>query len=204
MSTFQRARTDEQRTARQAEIVAAARAMLTELPLTEITLNALSRRVGLAASNVLRYYESREAILLELVHLETASWLDAFEALLAKADQTVEGTADAYARSLAANPLFCELISAQALVLERKISAETAIAFKRESSADLQRLTDLLIDAVPELGDQEVVSRLAARSTLLAGALWAQARVTPDVDFTEAIRDTFHTLLIGTIARLAG
>jgi AcrR family transcriptional regulator len=41
--------------------------MLTEMPVAQITLNELSRRVGLAKSNVLRYFESREAVLLELL-----------------------------------------------------------------------------------------------------------------------------------------
>jgi AcrR family transcriptional regulator len=44
-----------------------AAAMLTEMPVAQITLNELSRRVGLAKSNVLRYFESREAVLLELL-----------------------------------------------------------------------------------------------------------------------------------------
>jgi AcrR family transcriptional regulator len=35
--------------------------MLTEMPVAQTTLDELSRRVGLAKSNVLRYFESREA-----------------------------------------------------------------------------------------------------------------------------------------------
>ena len=41
--------------------------MLAEMPVAEVTLNELSRRAGLAKSNVLRYFESREAVLLELL-----------------------------------------------------------------------------------------------------------------------------------------
>ena len=33
--------------------------MLAEMPVSELTLNELSRRAGLAKSNVLRYFESR-------------------------------------------------------------------------------------------------------------------------------------------------
>jgi hypothetical protein len=43
-----------------------AAAMLREMPVAELSLNELSRRVGLAKSNVLRYFETREAVLLEL------------------------------------------------------------------------------------------------------------------------------------------
>src|SRR5262249_49612259 len=111
--------------------------------------------------------------------------------------------------SLVAHPLFCELVSAQALVLERKISAETAIAFKRTSLADLDRLAGLLVLAVPELADKDP-ARLASRCTLLAGALWAQTRATESLpaelaaaheDFAAAVCDTFEALVVGTISR---
>ena len=49
--------------------------MLEEMPVAEVSLNELSRRVGLAKSNVLRYFESREAVLLELLLDFLGSWL---------------------------------------------------------------------------------------------------------------------------------
>lgn len=59
--TFQRARSEEQREGRRRAILDTAAAMLTEMPVADLSLNELSRRVGLAKSNVLRYFESREA-----------------------------------------------------------------------------------------------------------------------------------------------
>ena len=50
--------------------------MLAEMPVAELSLNELSRRVGLAKSNVLRYFESREAVLLELLDAAWRDWLD--------------------------------------------------------------------------------------------------------------------------------
>ena len=64
-TTFQRARSDEQRALRSQAILDTAAAMLHEMPVADISLNELSRRVGLAKSNVLRYFDSREAVLLE-------------------------------------------------------------------------------------------------------------------------------------------
>jgi AcrR family transcriptional regulator len=74
--TFQRARSAEQREIRRQAILDTAAAMLLEMPVAELSLNALSRRVGLAKSNVLRYFESREAVLLELLDRATKQWLD--------------------------------------------------------------------------------------------------------------------------------
>ena len=78
-ATFQRARRPEQREARRQAILDVAEAMLAQDPTAEISLREISRRVGLATSNVLRYFESREAIFLELLAGESTSWLDALE-----------------------------------------------------------------------------------------------------------------------------
>ena len=50
--------------------------MLTEKGVGQISLRELSDRVGLAKSNVLRYFDSREAIFLELLDEECLSWLE--------------------------------------------------------------------------------------------------------------------------------
>src|ERR1039458_6505439 len=83
MTTFQRARSEEQRKVRRRAILDAAAAMLAHTPVAQVTLNELSRRVGLAKSNVLRYFESREAVLLELLHSAWQEWLTQMEADLA-------------------------------------------------------------------------------------------------------------------------
>src|SRR5256884_6007587 len=71
---FQRARSDEQREIRRQAILRVAADMVAEMPVAELSLNELSRRVGLAKSNVLRYFESREAVLLELLDSAWRDW----------------------------------------------------------------------------------------------------------------------------------
>ena len=78
---FQRARTEEQREHRRRVLLETAAAMLAEMPVATLSLNELSRRAGLAKSNVLRYFESREAILLELLDSEAAAWVSDLEAM---------------------------------------------------------------------------------------------------------------------------
>src|SRR5881227_1438028 len=114
MVMFQRARSEEQREARRQAILAAAAAMLTEMPVADVTLNELSRRSGLAKSNVLRYFESREAVLLELLD---AAWQDWLGRLAAALDDSVDAAApvpgryprvaEAVAASLVDDRLFC-------------------------------------------------------------------------------------------------
>ena len=81
--TFQRARTEEQREIRRRAILDAASAMLDEMPVAAVTLNELSRRVGLAKSNVLHYFESGDAGRLELLGSELSAWVDALTAAAA-------------------------------------------------------------------------------------------------------------------------
>src|ERR1700759_3115651 len=82
MTTFKRARNEEQRTERRRMILDTAAAMLSEMSVAQVSLNELSRRVGLAKSNVLRYFESREAVLLELLDARSREWLEYLAAAL--------------------------------------------------------------------------------------------------------------------------
>ncbi|CAM5259819.1 TetR/AcrR family transcriptional regulator OS=Streptomyces tendae OX=1932 GN=F3L20_19655 PE=4 SV=1 [Streptomyces tendae] len=81
MTNFQRARSEEQREVRRQAILDTTAAMLEEMPIGAISLNELSRRV-LAKSNVLRYFESREAILLELLDRAWRQWVADLPALV--------------------------------------------------------------------------------------------------------------------------
>jgi AcrR family transcriptional regulator len=144
----------------------------------EVTLNELSRRAGLAKSNVLRYFESREAVLLELLDSAWQDWLVRLDQDLAGAvDPAAPVTercgqlATAVAASLASRPMLCDLISAQAAVLERNVSPQVAAQYKRASMAAIAALGGLMLRCVPELGDPDAV-KLAGVTIMTAGALW--------------------------------
>ncbi len=219
--TFQRARTAGQRAERAGAILAAARSILEEMPVHEITLNGIARRSGFAPSNVLRYFDSREAVLLALVSSETEAWLDDLTALpLPEGGSLVDrcrSAAGDIARTMEAHPRFCDLVSVQVAVLERNVSSETALAFKSESVEQLQRLADWQETVIPELAGNplQVSLRLATRTVLIAGALWAQSRPAPDVaakladhskllrmqaPFVRGTEETLSLLLFGAVS----
>src|SRR6202451_3286131 len=187
MAVFQRARSEEQREARRRAILGAATAMLAEMPVAEVTLNELSRRAGLAKSNVLRYFESRETVLLELLDSAWQDWLAVLDRDLAGAAGAGDSTAASgtmgtaaeradrvalvVAASLAARPMLCDLISAQAAVLERNVSPQVAAQYKRASIAGITALGGMMLRCVPELGELDAV-KLAGATVMTAGALW--------------------------------
>lgn len=134
--------------------------MLAEMSVADVSLNELSRRVGLAKSNVLRYFESREAVLLELLAAAWQEWLDALRAdppgTGGPVSERGERLADALAASLAARPVLCDLLGAQAAVLERNVSPVLAARYKRTATADVGALGAFVGGAVPELGADAV------------------------------------------------
>jgi AcrR family transcriptional regulator len=222
VTTFQRARSEEQREVRRRAILDAAAAMLAEMPVAEITLNELSRRAGLAKSNVLRYFESREAVLLELLDSAWQEWLaDLEEELSTAVDANTSSIergdqlAAALATSLASQPVLCDLIGAQAAVLERNVSPQVAAEHKRAALASVAALGHLALGCVGELGEHDSV-RLAGAAMMVTGALWPHtqpsaamlaayqadpALAAMRLEFTATMREVLEVLIAGLLAR---
>jgi AcrR family transcriptional regulator len=221
MNTFQRARSEEQREIRRRAILDTAAAMLDEMPVSAVSLNELSRRVGLAKSNVLRYFESREAVLLELLDHAWKQWTaDLPDRLTAgiDAEAAVEERGEQFAavvsNSLAERRMLCDLLSAQAGVLEHNVSPEVAARYKRAAVANVDALTALARVHLPELGDR--THQLAASMIMVIGAVWTHARPSQamlaayeadpslavlKMDFAIALQEALATLTAGTLAR---
>jgi AcrR family transcriptional regulator len=209
---FQRARRPEQREARRQAILDAAAAMLAEHPVTEISLRELSRRVGLAKSNVLRYFETREEVFLELLHRSARDWLAELGQRLAEPNGTDPATV--LADSLIGRPLLCELISVAASVLERNISVAVARRFKL-STADIGGIAAGMIRArVPGLSEAGALDFVEAALVIVAG-LWPFAHPTeavrtaidelgmeiPHLEFAATLRRMLTTYLSGVQVR---
>jgi AcrR family transcriptional regulator len=224
-TTFQRARSDEQRALRRQAILDTAAAMLQEMPVADLSLNELSRRVGLAKSNVLRYFDSREAVLLELLASSFREWLAHLAAELpstvprrAGFKRRAEQLATAISRSLAERPVLCDLMSTQAAVLEHNVSVEAVTRYKLAALADAETLAGLVRDALPELS-QDDAWRYTVGAWLMITGLWAHARPPEaliqaraaderlqktQLDFPATLADHLTTLAIGLHTRTAG
>ena len=219
---FQRARSEEQREIRRQAILDTAAAMLEIMPVSDVTLNELSRRAGLAKSNVLRYFESREAILLELLDRAAKQWLGELSGQLAAgvdaggtARERADQFAAALARSVAPQRVLCDLLSAQASVLEHNVTAEVLARYKWAMSDNNAALAKLALRHLPELGDDGAWNT-AAMALVFVGALWSHTQHSPSVlaayeadpslaalrlDFTPVLEETLATLITGTLTR---
>ncbi|GGJ77746.1 TetR family transcriptional regulator [Deinococcus aquiradiocola] len=147
---FRRARTEEQRQQRRGHILGTTREMLQGRRLAELSFNEIARGVGLAKSNIMRYFESREAILLTLLQEDYAAWVDEVETELAQSMQPdpIERVAEVLSRTIMARSLLCELLTATPTVLEHNVTTEEIIPFKLGIQASMGRLMTLLSPAL--------------------------------------------------------
>jgi AcrR family transcriptional regulator len=174
-STFQRARRPEQLAARRAAILAAARGALAERGVDEVTLRDISERVGLAKSNVLRYFDTREAILLEVLDEECRDWVTELDNRLGPPFARKPGYASEIrfagivTESLVERRLMCELLGAMAGVLERNISGDFARDFKVRVMASVATVSELAGRHLPWLPEDFVAFFGEGALSLVAG-----------------------------------
>lgn len=220
--SFQRARSAEQRAARRAAILLAARAMLDDgTRVLDLSLNELAKEVGLAKSNLLRYFETKEAVLLALLGQEYDQWLDALEDQLGSAPTPddlpakVDLLAVAVADSIRDRTVLAELLAASALILEHNVSLEAAADYKRRSISQAERLARL---AERILGPVSQPSQFAIAGgvNLILGGAWGACRPSPgmaqayqaypelaavSLDYALSVRELVATLLTGVVHR---
>jgi AcrR family transcriptional regulator len=177
---FQRARRPEHKQERREAILAAARELAGERPVREISLGDIARRVGLAKSNLLRYFESREDVFLRMLLREWESWRISLTERLRPGGATADNLATTIARTLAERPLFCDLISEMSAVLERNVSAAAVQTFKSQSLDKVDDLGAVVAERMPDLDGPYARETIAAALIITAG-LWPIANPAPHV-----------------------
>ena len=132
--TYQRARRPEQKLERRDAILGAARELALRDGVRAVSLADIAARVGIHKSALLRYFETREQIFLELT---AQAWREWTAALHAGLDEAAPGSlgagalvADVFARSFGDRPLLCDLIAHTPLNLERNVSPEAVRRYK--------------------------------------------------------------------------
>jgi AcrR family transcriptional regulator len=215
--TFQRARRPEQKQQRREDILAAARELALIGGVRSVSLAGIAARAGIDKSALLRYFETREQIFLELTAREWAPWVRALHDGL---DGVAPGSADAaglvadvVARSFGDRPLFCDLLAHTPLNLERNVSPEAVRAYKLISLKSVGEAAAVVHRVLPDLTDGECLEFISAVASL-AGSLWQIANPVPAlaamlaadpalalacVDLAPRLRRTAEILLAGLI-----
>jgi AcrR family transcriptional regulator len=168
--TYQRARSPEHKEERREAILAAARTLASERPVRDVSLGDIARAVDLAKSNLLRYFESREAIFLTLLRREWEVW---------SAEASLHPDGAGLARTLAERPFFCDLLGEQAAVLEHNVSGETVRDFRAASIELVRTLAGDVAHATGLEGDDAF--EVVAAALLIAAGLYPLTNPAPRV-----------------------
>jgi len=177
---WSRARSPVQKRIRQDAILDAAAVLIDELGIDKVSLSAIARKAQLSKANCYRYFENREAILLELLVEEGQSWTDqVVEQLSHLSDPaSIEQLSEIVATATLERPRLCELTSALWTVLESNVSLDVVVGFKRrfgQMSAELcQTLSERLVDLSVEDAHQ-----FASYYLMFMGSAWAAAKPSP-------------------------
>ena len=209
---FQRARRPEQKLQRQEAILSAARDLALRDGVRNVSLADIAARVGVHKSALLRYFETREQIFLELT---AEAWRDWTRALHAGLDTASPGSAAlvaaVFAHAFADRPLFCDLLAHTPLNLERNVSPEAVRHYKLTSLGMVDEAAALVARVLPALRMAEAREFVATLASL-AGSLWQIANPAPAlaelyasdpalaqacVDLAPRLRRTAEILLAG-------
>ena len=142
----------------------------------KVSLNAIAKRAGLAKSNVYRYFDTREAIFLELVYADYGDMARALsEGLVPLAGSNdLEGVADLITDVYVARPRLCQLTAVLASVLEQTPSEETILEFKTRLLELGRNLLFAVYAAAPRIALEDWVGLITTTHGLVAG-LWPMA-----------------------------
>ncbi|NDK27118.1 TetR/AcrR family transcriptional regulator [Streptomyces sp. TR1341] len=175
---FQRARSAEAKQAREAAILDAARTLGRVRGVRDITLTDIAAAVGMHKSALLRYFETREQIFLALTAEGWREWSAELRADLGRrSEATSAEVAAVFAGTLAARPMFCDLLAQAPLNLERNVSIESVRSFKLVTLKEVELIGGEL-GRLLGLDESQGVDMIAT-ATSLAGALWQMATPGP-------------------------
>lgn len=215
---FQRARRPEQKRQREAAILEAARQLALREGVRNVSLGDIAADIGMHKTALLRYFGTREEIYLNIATQAWQEWSRALEAdLMALTRGDVPGIAAAFATSLEARPLLCDLFTHAPLNLERNVSLTAVISFKLAAITGVKVLNDAVRGLLPELTEDDGAELLVGITTLAAG-LWQLGHPPPNVaklyiehpamthtaiEFVSAVTRLTETLALGLLAKRA-
>lgn len=217
MTGARRARSAEDKQQRRQDILDRAWELFQGRPWAELTMTDVAEAVDLSKAALYRYFDTKEALFLEVEAARLGEWLDALGTQLDRLHRPAspESVANLVADSLVARPGLARLLSLLHVSMEHNVPFEAALAFKRALHGWLVRLGGQLESA---LGDLPPGAGLGAALQLhaLCIGLWQMADAGPvvrrlldraelrllRVDFQPALAGGAATLLRG-LARSA-
>lgn len=152
---------------------------------SELSLADVANLAGMARSNVYRYFDTREAILLAILAAELSGWIDdvvrQLEAPTGDVEARVEHLALVIDEATGPRPLLCHLVSVVPSLLD---TAQTSLpALGSELEEGRERLITAMHQALPELDEEQHLGLVRHVVSFVIGA-WPLSSSAPDSGHT--------------------
>jgi AcrR family transcriptional regulator len=127
-----RARSPEAKSARRAQILDAASALLEKVELDTVVMDEVARKAGVAKGTLYLYFRTKEELFLGLLERAFEAWFDELDAQLAVGQGWIQASAlaDLVTAALAPRLLFRRLLALLGAVLEHNLQDDRALRFK--------------------------------------------------------------------------
>ena len=173
LTSSTRARTDEQKRARRAAILAAAELHLAEVGFESFSMAEVGKRARVAKGTLYLYFETREELLLALYCQTLERWEGSISGMTCEGMHDSEFAAAFYAAAHA-DPLFLPLTSRLDSVIEHNVSLQSLVSAKRFMASLLRRVAETLAPRL-ELSAEQSFDALSALSSLQLGVAQIEA-----------------------------
>jgi TetR/AcrR family transcriptional regulator, cholesterol catabolism regulator len=205
-----RAVTESLKQERREALLAAAEQLFASRDYREVSMAEIAEKAGVAKGTVYLYFDTKEALFLDLVSQGMQAWMDDALVLLDGAERGVDDFASSIAQTLAQRPRLIRLLALLHAVLEHNTDARTLRAFKHRLLALTTTLGERLERSLlltSGLGPRVVLSMHAAvvglaqmtsPSPVLSDVLSQDAALAPfRVDFRRELEFSLRLLFAG-------
>jgi AcrR family transcriptional regulator len=208
--TERRATNPSAKEARGQQILAATAELLEGWSYSDITMDRIAERAGVAKGTLYLYFRTKEALFLSLYENRLGAWYAELQALADHGAATVDPAAAArvIASTLAARPTLIHLHGLLHSTLGHNLDLETTVAFRRRQHRKVSTLASAFARRIEKLSVHRALRFLIQLEVVVGGLSWAanppsavaQALEEEDlavfrVDFEEELREIAIALL---------
>ena len=153
---WQRARSEEQKQQRISEIVSATARLYKKHSFEEISFALIAKEAKFTRSNLYKYFHSKEEIFLAFLIQDTRLWrADLLKTYRRCKIRSIKKFAPVWVKVLVKHKRFLDLLSLLPTFLEKNVTEQSLVDFKRSIAGELKLLTELLCDIFPALSFQK-------------------------------------------------
>lgn len=153
---WQRARSEEQKQQRISEIVSATARIYKKQSFKAISFALIAKEAGFTRSNLYKYFSSKEEIFLSFLMQDMRLWCaDLLNTCRRSKIKSINKFASVWVKTLVKQKRFLDLLSLLPTFLEKNVTEQNLVDFKRSAVNELTVLSELLCEMFPALSPQK-------------------------------------------------